>query len=189
MTEAAPTRKTFPDAVHAVEFYPSLDDYIYISTKLTNSITSKPFTTYAYYVFLFTNTIVFPAYLWLNGYFGIGLGVFVLNFAAVRILVPRVNKDASRQYYAQLFGDSENKIARVELSDDGLLYDSEHCYSFWAWERIKSEEETEDSIFFFCDGNGLSVRKSGFAYDDQRKAFSEFAKIQLKPMRVGQLSE
>ena len=187
--ETSSSRQHFPDAVHVVEFYPSLDDYIYVSTKLTASIPSTPLTTYSYYAFLLLNTIIFPAFLWLNGYFLGGLFVFVVNMVAVAALMPRVNSDAMRKYYATLFGKREDRIARVELSNDGVIYSANHCYSFWAWECIESVEETEDSILLFSEGNGLGIRKNGFAYQDEQKQFSEFARSQVKGSAVSQLMQ
>lgn len=181
------TERIIPVAVHSVEFYPSLDDFIHVSARLTDSIPSTPFTTYAYYAFLFINTIAFPAFLWLDSNFVLGLGVFVANVALVLALLPRVNKDALRQYYATLFGSREDEIARVELSPEGLFYYSNGCYSFWSWERINSIEETDNSIFFFSEGNGFAVRKSGFVYEDDRQLFSSFAQMQIKQAELGRL--
>lgn len=184
---SSPHRLT--DAVHVVEFYPSLDDYIYICTKLTESTPATPATTYAYHAVLFVNAIVFPAFLWLNGYFVGGFVVFGAHVGAFLALVPIVDSDRIRKYYASVFGERENRIARVELSNAGLLYSANDCYLFWTWESIESVEETEDSIIFFSEGNGLGVRKSGFAYQDEQKQFSDFANSRMKAATVSQLSE
>lgn len=186
--EGTHSRMRFPDPVHVVEFYPSLDDYIYVSTKLTASIPSKPITTYAYYAFLLLNTIVFPAFLWLNGYFVGGLFVFIVNMVAVAVLVPRVNSDAMRRYYAILFGKREERIARVELSNDGILYSANDSYMFWGWETIEYVEETEDSLFVFSEGNGIGIRKNGFAYQDEQRQFLDFAKSHAREAAGNQLS-
>ena len=178
-----------PNAIHSVEFFPALDDYLYVSTKLSNATSSTPATTYLYYTFLFVNAIAFPAFLWLDGDFAAGLAVFVVNLVAVLSLLPRVNTNALRTYYATLFGNRENEIARVELSQEGILYFSDGSHSFWEWHRIVAVEETQESIFFFLEGNGFGVRREGFAYRDDEKLFLAFVSEHVDQAHPDQLSE
>jgi hypothetical protein len=47
-----------------VEFYPSLEDYVYIAHRLSSSVPTGTLSLYSFYAFLFLNTIVFPVFLW-----------------------------------------------------------------------------------------------------------------------------
>src|SRR5687767_11717928 len=88
-----------------VEFYPSVDDYIYVAQHLAQVASTNTITAYAFYVFLFLNSIVFPVYLWLNGYFLTGFLVFIINLAAFALMVPRANSAGYRKFYEQLFAN------------------------------------------------------------------------------------
>ena len=102
-------------------------------------------------------------------------------------IIPRVNSDGYRKYYEHLYGNRENQIATVELSSAGIRYWSDGAESFWPWRRINSVEETDESIFFYFDGNGFAVRKSGFAYPDESVTFVNFAQGHLSEARNQQL--
>ena len=105
-----------------------------------------------------------------------GIVVFILNLVAVSLILPRVESARYRKYYEALFGNREREIAKVTLTDAGLRYSADGAESFWPWERIRQIEETEDSIFFYCDGNGFGVAKGGFPYQQDAARFLLFAK-------------
>lgn len=178
-----PSSKTF-----TVEFYPSVDDYAYLASKISGSVPTPTITGYAYYLFLLLNVIAFPAFLWINDYELTGFVVFTLNVAALIFLIPRVNSDSYRKYYEHLFGDRENEIARVILSSAGAKYIADGGESFWPWRRITEIEETAESIYFYYDGNGFAVRKSGFAYSEEQKAFIDFARQSLQMNQANQIA-
>lgn len=171
------------NSVYSVEFYPSAEDYAYIATRIGGSVPRSTVASYAYYIFLFLNTIVFPAFLWINDYFLAGLAVLVINIAVVVIITPRLNSDSYLKYYRHLVGSRESKIAKVSLNGDGAFYESEDGYSFWPWRRIEFVEETEESIYFFFEGNGFAVRKSGFPYPEQAKTFIEYSRQNVQRAR------
>jgi hypothetical protein len=100
-------------------------------------------------------------FLWFNEYLLAGLIVFLLNMVALMFMIPRVNSDGFRRLYEHLFGNRENEVATAELSSQGIRYHSDGFESFWSWRRINSIEETDQSIYFFVDGNGFAVRKMG----------------------------
>jgi len=160
----------------SVEFYPSLEDHVHIALRISSSARPKPLTRHAYNFFLTLNAIVFPSFLFFNDYMLLGLVVFGLNLVALLFIVPRVNPDTFRSYYSQLYGHRENKIARVDLTDNGIRYTADGGEGFWPWHRINDIEETDDAIYFYFDGNGFAVRKAGFAYLEEKDAFVEFAR-------------
>lgn len=170
-------------SVHSVEFYPSVEDYLYIATRIGGSVPAGTVAGYSYYIFLFLNTIAFPAFLWINDHFAAGLAVLAVNIASIIFVIPRVRSDGYRKYYQHLFGDRGSRIAKVLLNGDGVMYESEDGYAFWPWHRIESVEETEESIYFFFEGNGFAVRKSGFAYMEDANRFMEYSRQNVKLAR------
>jgi len=130
---------------------------------------------------------MFPAFLWLSDYLLAGLIVFILNLGALMFIIPRVNSSGFRKYYEHLIGNREKEIATVRLTDDGLSYAADDAESFWPWKRITNVEETDESIYFYFDGNGCAVRKSGFPYKEDADRFVTFAKEKLLGIKTGQL--
>ena len=171
-----------------VEFFLSVDDFVHIALKVNSSVQPNTLTTYAYYFFLISNVILFPVFLWLGDYFVLGAIVFALNVAAVTYLIPKLNADGYREYYRQLIGDREDHPATVELSVEGINYVADEGQCFWPWKRITEIEETPESIYFYFEGNGIAVRKTGFAYFEQQEVFTRFARHQLenhRPREIG----
>lgn len=177
------------DITFSVEFYPSVDDQVHVALRIGGSVNTDTIATKAYQLFLIINVIAFPAFLLLQQYVFWAASVFVLNLAAIFLLIPRVNSDSHKKYYSQLYGNRENVPARVDLTNEGILYTADGGYSFWPWNRIDSIEETNESIYFYFDGNGFAVRKSGFAYDEQKKLFLDFAYAQVHATKKPMLSE
>jgi hypothetical protein len=165
----------------SVEFYPTLEDFVHISLRIGEEATASAFSTRIYQAFLVLNAIGFPAFLLFNELYLAGILLFVVNFALLILIVPRVNSDAATKYYKNVMGNREKEIARVDLSDDGILYTSDEGVAFWPWRRIRSMEETETSIFFYFEGNGIAIQKTGFTYQEDQQVFLRFAKAQIHP--------
>lgn len=178
-----------PDVRHSVEFYPTVDDQVYVSLRINDAVKPKAITTYAYQAFLFINAIAFPAFLLFSEYLIASVVVFVFNVAALLIMFPRANSDHFRVYYEQIVGDREKFPIRVELTTEGVNSTSEGGTSFWPWRKIRSIEETKEAIYFFIDGNGFGVQKNGFAYREDERAFFEFAQEQLRRHQQRSLPE
>ena len=174
--------------LHKVEFYPAIEDFVYISDRINSAGKAPPATTYFYYAFLTINVIVFPVFLWFSDRFILGTAVFLVNLIALIFVIPRVNTDSYRKYFEEMFGKRCEKLALVELSTEGLRYSSDGAWAFWPWYRIHSIEERDESIYFFEKGNGFAIRKSGFAYSGDERAFITFAKENIDSARVLALS-
>jgi hypothetical protein len=172
-----------------VEFYPSVEDYVHIGSRVTASVGTPATIQYIYQGFLFINAVGFPAFLWFNNYYLIGIVIAVLNIAALAWLIPWSIRDGYRAYYEQVIGPREKEIARVKLNSAGIRYTSDNGETFLPWQRITAIEETDDAIFFFFAGNGLAVRKSGFAYRGEQDAFTRFARANLDSARNPQLEQ
>lgn len=163
----------------AVEFYPSVDDYVHIAERVSASIKTPPAIQHSYQIFLFLNAAVFPVFLYFSDYYVAAIFVLAVNIAALSWLIPWFARDGYRAYFEQVIGPREKEIARAELNSEGIRYTSDDGESFLPWRRITAIEETDEAIFFFFAGNGFAVRKSGFAYRGEEDAFKRLARSNL----------
>ena len=174
---------------YSVEFYPSTDDYVHIALKTSESVPTPTPIKFAYQTFLVINAIGFPAFLWFNEFFLAGLLLLGINITALAWVIPWSTAAGLRKYYEHMVGHRENKIARVEISRAGISYWAEDGEGFYPWHRITSIDETDEAIFFFFPGNGLAVRKSGFAYHDDELDFLRTARGYLEASHPQGLSK
>lgn len=159
-----------------VEFFPSADDYAYIASRISNSVPRPSAVRYAYQAFLLVNAIVFPAFLWFLEYYLVGFLILVLNAILLRVVLPWMGSVGLKSFYEHTFGDRERHVVNVELNSEGIEYASENGTLFLPWRRVVSIEENDDALFFFFEGNGIAVRKSGFAYREAQVEFLNFAR-------------
>jgi len=114
----------------------------------------------------------------------------MLNLAIAGLFIPAILKSDYRRFFTTLYGNFENEIVRVELNGRGLGISHQGDSSFHLWRNIKRIEETPESIFFyFTNGRGIGVRKSGFAYDQQKNEFLGFARQQLKTRQLNDAAD
>ena len=166
----------------AVEFYPSLDDYVYITQRAARAYSQPRLGRIALQVFFMLNAIGLPAVLFYSDHLVAGLAVFVLNIALSVLFIPMAFKTDYRRYYRNMYPTFENEIVRVELHPDGISCHHLDDFSFHSWTNVKSIDENKESLYFFLKGGrGLAVRKSGFAYDAEKSAFITFAKSHIQP--------
>src|SRR5687768_14597202 len=100
-----PTEKAeLPSDSIAVEFYPSIDDFVHIAERMSTSIKTPLLIQYAYQFFLFINAVAFPGFLWLSEYYLAGILILAVNIAALYWLIPWVTRDGYRAYYKQVIG-------------------------------------------------------------------------------------
>ncbi len=158
-----------------VKFVPSVDDYIYIASKINEIDSRKSLDRYAFVVFLSINIVCFPAFLFLTNHIYIALGVFLLNLAFYLFCISGMNARHYRHYYERTIG-SEVKEVEVELTSDGVsrFYDGD--VAIVAWKNILGIEERLESIFFHFRGGAVAVRKSAFDNDVDKDAFLRLAK-------------
>lgn len=163
-----------------VSFYPSTDDYAYIAQKVNSAYKFPARAQYALNAFLLLNMIGLPAVLWYFDQLLAGLAAFIISSLFATVFLPAILRLDYRQYFSSLFGDIENELAEVELTNEGIWCRHSESSSFNSWKKIKRLEEHKQSIFFFFDHNGIAVAKSGFAYDDEKNRFLTFAKQHVK---------
>lgn len=163
-----------------VSFYPSTDDYAYIAQRVNSAYKFPARAQYALNAFLLLNMIGLPAVLWYFDQLLAGLAAFIISSLFAIVFLPAILRLDYRQYFSSLFGDIENELAEVELTDEGIWCRHSESSSFNSWKKIKRLEEHKQSIFFFFDHNGIAVAKSGFAYDDEKNRFLTFAKQHVK---------
>lgn len=163
-----------------VSFYPTTDDFAYISEQINKSYKFPNRANFAIQAFLFLNFIGLPAVLLYFELVLAGAVVFILNLLFAIVFLPAILRSDYRHYYRSMFNSIENEVCEVELTDEGVWCRHSGCSSFHAWEKVKRLEETKRSIYFFLDLNGLAVAKSGFAFDEEKNRFLTFAKQHVK---------
>lgn len=168
-----------------VEFYQSVDDFVKIAEKMANEFPLPSFGKLALQGFVVLNQIGTPAILFAFDLWLPAVIVFVLNTLLLVGVLPAINKADYRRYYLHHFKDLERHIATVEIHPRGLWYQAGSASSFISWDNFTSVEEEEETIYFYMlGGNGIPVRKNGFAYEVDK---NEFVALALE--RVGSRRE
>ncbi|HKP69289.1 MAG TPA: YcxB family protein [Pyrinomonadaceae bacterium] len=183
------TKTETADDSYSVEFFPSTDDYVHIALKTSQAVPTPTPIKFAYQSFLVFNAVGFPAFLWFNEFFLMGILLLAVNIAALGWVIPWFMASGLRKYYEHTIGPRENTVALVELSSQGITYWADDAEAFWPWRKFTSIEETDETIFFYFHGNGIAVRKSGFAYHEQEVAFIRAANLYLEASRPPQLDQ
>ena len=174
------------DQIKRVEFYPSVDDYVYVAERIGNQVPPEQRVHYLFYAFLIINAIIFPVFLWFNEHLLAGFIVFLLNLLILLFVAPRANSDAFRRHYEFILRNCLDEVVTVEISSTGIRYSSDGADAFWSWSRIRSIEDAERTIYFFSDENGIAVRKEGFAYEQDTRKFLDLARKSLAEFRSQQ---
>jgi hypothetical protein len=175
---------------HIVEFYPAIEDYVYLAEINAKRYPLPSIGKLFLQAFIFLNAFGLPVVLFYFDYVLTALIVFGLNVSLSVVFIPALFRTDYRRYYRIVSPDLENEVIRVELHPDGLLSQRGADNSFHTWKSVKSVEETKDAIFFvLTGGHGLAVRKTGFAYDADKRAFVTFAKRQMKMLLPNNESE
>lgn len=159
-----------------VSFYPSTDDYAHIAEQVNKSGKLPVRSQYALIAFLVLNLMGLPLTLWYFELFIFGMAVFLLSLIFAMLFLPALIKVDYRNYYRSMFASMENEVAEVELTGDGIWCRHSGDFSFHSWKNIKRIEESRESIYFFCEHNGMAVNKTGFAFDAEKDRFLTFAK-------------
>jgi YcxB-like protein len=162
--------------VHSVEFYPSIDDYVYIARQVNRSNAFSSWTKFTLQAFFVVNAIGLPAVLLYFGYLFPSIAIFTLNIFFASFFLPAITKFDYRRFFRSIYGNLENELVRVELTNEGVFCRHLSDVSFHSWRSITAIEETEESIFFHLRGTAIIARKSGFPYEDQKKQFLEFGR-------------
>jgi hypothetical protein len=171
--------------VLTVEFYPSIEDFVHISHTNAKKYTLPSLTKVGLQAFFVLNCVGLPALLIYADLFGAAFAVFAINIALAVFLLPNLVKTDYRRYYRAFFGNLENEVVRVELHATGIACKHLADSSFYAWKNFTYVEETKDSIILYMTGGrGLAVRKSGFAYDDERAEFLTFARERIPAQQL-----
>ena len=178
-TVTSPTDRT-PASPLRVEYYPSIDDCVYVAEGISAVAAGSPaFLVYVYYGFLGLNIFGIPMLLWFADRFLIGLLVFAFNLAAVLFLLPNVNKSHYKAFYRRLHNECAKHSAIVDLNDRGVLYSTRGNEFFFPWTNIIEVEETETSIHLHYEHNAISVQKTDFAYMELERDFLSFARCRV----------
>lgn len=158
-----------------VRFQPSVDDYLYISSKISTVDYDRSFGQYAYNTFLIINTIGFPGFLIYSGHALAGVVVFGVNLGLYLFGIAGINEKLQKKYYERVMLAVEDAPVEVELSPDGITRSCGGDTSTIAWKNISEIEEGEASIYFLFQGGAVAVRKSGFAGEAEKNSFVRLA--------------
>ena len=167
-----------------VSFYPSTDDLAHISEKINRSYKLPSRANQGLQAFLAFNLVGMPAVLWFFDAYLVGFLVFAINVVVAVSFLPALRRMDYRQYFRAMFGNIENEVVEVELTDEGVWCRRSDDYSFHAWKSIKLLEETKEAIYFFFDHNGIAVAKTGFAYDEEKDLFLAMAKKHVENFEI-----
>ncbi|MBP6002936.1 MAG: hypothetical protein KA746_05830 [Pyrinomonadaceae bacterium] len=145
-----------------VKFVPRLADYMFIAESLQAGRQYDVVLRWVYSIFLLINSIVFPAYLFLNEKLLVGVGIFLFNLAAYFVLTSVYwNKRISRTFEERYRHLLEDPI-EVELSNAGVIITHLGNSSIAIWKNFTHVEETDESIYYYFTHNALFVRKDAF---------------------------
>lgn len=173
----------------AVEFYPSVEDFVHISQTHAKKYPLPALTKIGLQAFFLLNAVGVPAVLIYSNNFIAALAVFLVNIALTVFVVPSLVKTDYRRFYRHYFGDLENEVVRIELHPTGVACKHLADSSFYAWKNFTYLEETKDAILFYMTGGrGVAVRKNGFAYASQIDEFLAFARQRLPRQLINDAS-
>jgi hypothetical protein len=173
-----------------VEFNPSIEDYVYLASNRNASRRSiTPWTKFILQTFYVINAIGLPATLFLFGRPILAIIFFALNLFLAGFLLSATVRFDYRRYFRSLYGDEfETEVVRVELTRDGVHMTHDCNSSFHRWRSILSIEETTESIYLHLRAGAITIRKSGFAFEEEKKRFLIFASERLRDVRAQQLT-
>lgn len=164
----------------SVSFFPVVEDYVNISRCLTAPTGNPKYIVHLFRVFLFLNVICFPAYLIFDGYAALGLSIFAVSFVIFMFLMPDSETKFYNKYFAAVLKDYDKHQLEVELTEHGVRWRHKGNESLVAWKNITAIQENSESIYFFQSSSGIAVRKSAFGSAEQKAAFVEYARQQVR---------
>ena len=168
-----------PGITLTVEFYPSIDDLVSLTARINKRHQLPSVAKVSLQAFLAINLIGLPATLWFYDKILLGIVVFAANFAFAALFLPAVSRMDHRRYFKTLYPDLEDELATIQINQKGLLYERGGNTTFYPWKSFQAVTEEKEAIYFFLRSTGFAIRKSGFAYDEQKNAFVEFAKNRI----------
>ena len=168
------------DSGPSVEFYPAIDDLVYITRTNQKVYKLTSYAKSALLGFLLLNVAGMPAVLFYFDRLAAAFIVCLLNIVFSIFVLPKIMTTDYRRFFKTMHVDFENEIARVELNEEGVICRARGNMSFHAWRNVKRIEESAEAIYFFLAGTGFAVRKNGFAYDQQKDEFLTFARNHLR---------
>jgi len=180
-----------PEVIYSVEFNPSIEDYVYVTSLRTKSrVKITQWTKFTLQAFYLINSIGLPAVLFFFGHPILAIAFFALNILFATFFLPATLKTDYRRYYRSIFGDDfEKETVKIELTPDGVYCRQQDDASYHDWKSVLSVEETTQSIYLHLRGSSIIVRKSGFLFDDQKNQFLAFVREHVKKSQTRQLSQ
>lgn len=166
-----------------VRFRPSVDDYLYVASKINRADYDRSFHRYLYIAFLSINTIGFPAFLIYTDHEWLGLIVFGINLSLYLFGIAGVNEKMLTKFYHRAMDGSDDAMVVVEVLPDRLVRECDGDTTMLAWKNISDIKETESSIYFMFRGGAVAVRRSGFADDSEKEIFVALAEKYRKAAR------
>ena len=125
-----------------VRFVPSVDDYIYLASKINTDGINNSFDQKAYTVFLSLNAVVAPAILLYSGYVVVGLAFFVVNVAIYLFVLHGMTERHYRKFYTQVTADLPATKVEVEITPATIIRSFDGDSLVITWKNISLIEES-----------------------------------------------
>lgn len=162
-----------------VEFIPHVTDYMFIAESLQAGQQYDGLLRWVYSLFLLINAIIFPAYLFMNEHFLLGVGIFFFNLASYFVLTSVYWNKRITRTFEERYGHLLESPIEVELSNAGIVTTQLGNSSIAIWKNVTHVQETDESIYFYFTHNALFVRKEAFDSPGDLESFKSFAKERM----------
>lgn len=158
----------------------SVDDLIFISNHINQKNDIRDNGWYQLYTYYFyANCFAFSAFLFFLEYYLAGFILFLINLFFFMFISEKITKVSLKQFYLNFFSDDKFKETTIEISESGVCCKSVESHTFIQWNWFKEIVETENKIYFFTKGNGITITKTSFEYNPQMQEFLIFAKARI----------
>jgi len=148
-----------------------------------------PFAQFGLLAFLFLNMAGLPFVLFTFDMVLLSLAVLTANVVFGVFILPKLLKTDYKRYVRTYFGDIENWLSEVELTDEGIWSRQNGDFSFHRWEHVHEIEDTSSAVHLYIGPASLSIPSSAFAYREQQTEFASFAYSQIAAARSAMLKE
>lgn len=172
-----------------VSYYPDIDEMAYALERNSRRYKLPPFAQFGLFAFLFLNMAGLPFVMFVFDMVMLSITLLAANIIFGVFVLPRLLKTDYKRYVRTYFGDIENWLAEVELTEEGIWSRQEGDFSFHRWEHVHEIEDTGSAVHLYIGPASLSIPSSAFAYREQQTEFAKFAYSQSRAAKAPQLTK
>jgi hypothetical protein len=180
---------TSPGDSLKVSYYPDIDEMAYAIERNTRRYKLPSIAQYGMFAFLFLNIGGLPLALFTLGFGPLAVAVLIANCIFAIFILPRLLKTDYKRYIRTFYGDIENRLAEIELTQEGLWSRLDGDFTFFRWETVREVEDTETAIHLYLGPVSLSIPSSAFPYREQQTEFARFAYSRSSAAKARQLTQ